>query len=239
MKESILGVDVSRVTYDSLAEACMRHIDQQENTFIVAVNPEKIMKAKQDDSLRELINSATYQIPDGVGVLIASKLVKGSVHERVTGVDFMLRLCEEAAKKKKNVFLFGGKPGIAEQAEKALLERFPSIRIVGTQDGYEKDQSKVIKKINASKADIVFVAMGSPKQETWILQHMKQCHATVFQGVGGSFDVISGNVKRAPDGFQKIGLEWLYRLLREPWRLKRQLVLPKFLLTAVIHSKKK
>ena len=229
MKETFLGVDVSTHGYTELLKRLMNDIDEKRNAFIVAINPEKVMKAQQDEELKTLLNKATYQIPDGIGVVLASILKGGKIRERVTGIDMMLRLCEESAKQGKKVFLYGAKPGIADAARKKLEEIYPTIQIVGTMNGYEKDQEVIKNAINESKADIVFVALGSPTQEYWIINNMEQLHASVFQGVGGSFDVVSGRLKRAPMFFQKIGLEWFYRLVKEPWRWRRQLILPSFL----------
>ena len=142
----------------------------------------------------------------------------------------MMKLCEEASKRGKPIFLYGGKPGVADAAKAKLESLFPSIKIVGTQDGYEKNEQKVIDRINEAQPDLLFVAMGSPKQENWINANRDQLHPTIYQGVGGSFDVLAGTVKRAPEIFQKFGLEWFYRLLKEPKRIKRQIALPLFLL---------
>jgi N-acetylglucosaminyldiphosphoundecaprenol N-acetyl-beta-D-mannosaminyltransferase len=237
MKETILGVDVSTDNYDALTSKLLKKIDNREKAFIVAINPEKIIKAQEDPSLMKLLNSADFQIPDGIGVILASKFKGGQIHERVTGIDMMLKLCETAAKHQKKIFLYGGKPGRADEAKLKLEEMYPGIQIVGTLHGYEKDQQIVRETINQSQADIIFVAMGSPAQENWIVANKDMLHPSVYQGVGGSFDVISGKIERAPESFQKMGLEWLYRLMKEPWRIKRQVVLPLFLFK-VISSKK-
>ncbi|MFP7734103.1 WecB/TagA/CpsF family glycosyltransferase [Priestia aryabhattai] len=230
MKENILGIDVCSDTYDELAVKLLQDIDKGRKSFIVAINPEKIMKAQEDRELKLLLNQATYQIPDGIGVILASKLKKGRIRERVTGIDMMLKLCKEATNNGKKIFLYGAKPGIADEAKVKLEEMFPGILIVGTLNGYEKNEEVIERTINDSGAEIVFVALGSPAQENWIIAHKEKLNPSVYQGVGGSFDVISGRLNRAPAVFQKFGLEWLYRLLKEPWRWKRQLELPKFLL---------
>ncbi|MBM7571366.1 WecB/TagA/CpsF family glycosyltransferase [Aquibacillus albus] len=232
-KETILGVDVSNETYDSITKQLFYNIEEKKQSFIVAVNPEKIMKASKDPQLRELINSADYQIPDGVGVLIASKLQGGSISNRITGIDLMNALIEEAEKQGKRVFLYGGKPGVAEVAAKRLKETYPNLCLAGILDGYQKDNDKIIDTINDANADLLFVAMGSPRQEEWIRANREQLNVSVFQGVGGSFDVLAGNIKRAPGIFRKFGLEWLYRLIVEPWRWKRQLALPRFLVQVI------
>ena len=230
MKENILGIDVCSDTYDELAVKLLQDIDKGRKSFIVAINPEKIMKAQEDRELKSLLNQATYQIPDGIGVILASKLKKGRIRERVTGIDMMLKLCKEATHNGKRIFLYGAKPGIADEAKAKLEEMFPGILIVGTLNGYEKNEEVIERTINDSGAEIVFVALGSPAQENWIIAHKEKLNPSVYQGVGGSFDVISGRLNRAPAVFQKFGLEWLYRLLKEPWRWKRQLELPRFLL---------
>jgi N-acetylglucosaminyldiphosphoundecaprenol N-acetyl-beta-D-mannosaminyltransferase len=237
MKETILGVDVSTDNYDALTSKLLKKIDNREKAFIVAINPEKIIKAQEDPSLMKLLNSADFQIPDGIGVILASKFKGGQIRERVTGIDMMLKLCETAAKHQKKIFLYGGNPGRADEAKLKLEEMYPGIQIVGTLHGYEKDQQIVRETINQSQADIIFVAMGSPAQENWIVANKDMLHPSVYQGVGGSFDVISGKIERAPESFQKMGLEWLYRLMKEPWRIKRQAVLPLFLIRAVTSKK--
>ena len=239
MKEKVLGIQVNTENYDEIIPKVFERIETKEKSLIVAINPEKIIKAKEDPALKKLLNEAEFQIPDGIGVILASKIQKGHITSRVTGVDMMLRLCQEAAKRKKPIFLYGGKPGVADKAAVKLRELYPGIIVAGTQDGYEKDQNKVIEKINDAKPDLLFVAMGSPKQENWINANRDQLHPTIYQGVGGSFDVLAGTVKRAPEAFQKVGLEWFYRLMKEPKRLKRQLALPLFLLEVARNSKEK
>lgn len=238
MKESVLGIQVNTENYDQLIDLVFENIEKKEKSLIVAINPEKVIKAKENPALKKLLNEAEFQIPDGIGIILASKIQKGQITERVTGVDMMMRLCEESAKRQKPIFLYGGKPGIADKAAEKLSQLYPNIQIAGTQDGYEKDNEKVKQKINEAKPDILFVAMGSPKQENWINANRDQLHPTIYQGVGGSFDVLAGTVKRAPEAFQKVGMEWFYRLMKEPKRIKRQIALPLFLLE-VARSKKK
>ncbi|WP_077215009.1 WecB/TagA/CpsF family glycosyltransferase [Bacillus dakarensis] len=233
MKENFLGVDVCNQTYEQITSSLMNDIEKNKKSFIVAINPEKIMKAQEDVSLKELLNKADYQIPDGIGVIIASMLKGGKIRKRVTGIDMMLALCDAAWKNRKTIFLYGAKPGRADEAKQKLEERFPGLQIVGTLDGYVKDDALIRQTINDANPDIIFVAKGSPTQEYWIVDHMHQLAPKVYQGVGGSFDVISGHIKRAPAGFQRLGLEWFYRLMKEPWRWKRQLLLPKFILKAI------
>lgn len=229
MKETILGVEVNTENYDELIPKVFQNIEDKKKSLVVAINPEKLMKAKEDPELKALLNRAEFQIPDGIGVIIASKLKKGSISSRITGIDMMDRIVREAARTGHAIFLYGAKPGVADKAAQQLKQTYPNLIVAGTQDGYESDSSKIIESINEAKPDILFVAMGSPRQEQWIEQNRDNLYPTIYQGVGGSFDVLAGNVKRAPAAFQRLGAEWLYRLLKEPSRLKRQMNLPKFL----------
>jgi N-acetylglucosaminyldiphosphoundecaprenol N-acetyl-beta-D-mannosaminyltransferase len=229
-KETYFGVNVSPLSYDEILVDLEKRMKKNEKSTIIAVNPEKVIKAENDAQLKELINKSTYQIPDGIGILLASKLKGGRIRSRVTGVDMMDRLLQFAADKGYKVFLYGAKEEVVKKAKENIEKKYPSIQISGYENGYVQDPQTVIDKINASQADILFVAMGSPKQELWIREHMHSVHAKVFQGVGGSFDVFAGQVKRAPLFYRKLGLEWFYRLMKEPKRFKRQLALPKFLI---------
>lgn len=233
-KETYLGVKVCGVDMNGVLSEIDSIIDKKEPSFVVAINPEKIMKAQRDEKLMELLNSAAIQIPDGVGVLIASKLKKGNIRSRVTGIDLMYGICENASKKGHRVFLLGAKPGVAEMAGGILKERYKGLNIVGIRDGYFKDEEELIEYIKSTGPDILFVAMGSPRQEYWITKYMHSLNIPLMMGVGGSFDVTCGNIKRAPGWMCNLGLEWLYRLIKEPWRYKRMAVLPQFLFKVLL-----
>ncbi|WP_040227699.1 WecB/TagA/CpsF family glycosyltransferase [Bhargavaea cecembensis] len=237
MKEHFFGVQVNTERFDEMLDQIFARMKNGDKSFIVAINPEKLMKAKRDPELHDILNTADFQIPDGVGVLIASRMMKGNIRDRITGVDMMEQLCSRAAKTGDGVFLYGAKPGVAAQAASNLQAKFPGLQVAGTLDGYVKDEREIIDTINQSGAQILFVALGSPTQENFIIANKDKLVPSVFQGVGGSFDVFSGNIKRAPALFRKAGLEWLYRLLKEPARWRRQLELPKFLI-AVLTGKR-
>lgn len=231
LKENIFGLNV----YYGEVHKILSNIDEtikfkDENLFIVSVNPEKTILANEDRELKKIINYATYQIPDGIGVVIASKIKKGKIKKRITGIDLMLDICSLASSKQYTIYLYGSEKEILNLTKEKLVEMYPNIKIVGSMDGFCNDNNEVLKDINLVKPDIVFVALGSPKQERWIYENMNKIDSFVFQGVGGSFDVISGKINRSPYIIRKIGLEWLYRLFREPKRLKRQLRLFRFLL---------
>jgi N-acetylglucosaminyldiphosphoundecaprenol N-acetyl-beta-D-mannosaminyltransferase len=237
-KEVYLGVSVSPLSYDEIiADLRVRMAEGQVST-IIAVNPEKVIAANKDAQLMTLINESTYQIPDGVGVLLASKLKGGAIRSRVTGVDMMERLVRMAAEHGDRVFFYGAKREVVEKAAANLKEIYPSLVVAGIQDGYEQDEELVVQRIQEAKADILFVAMGSPKQELWIRRNKERLGVKVYQGVGGSFDVFAGHVKRAPKAFRQLGLEWFYRLASDPKRIKRQMALPRFLIRILLHRGK-
>jgi N-acetylglucosaminyldiphosphoundecaprenol N-acetyl-beta-D-mannosaminyltransferase len=230
-KENYLGVNVSPYSYEEIIADIRERMDQGQQSTLIAVNPEKVIGAQTNDQLRELINNSTYQIPDGVGILLASKLKGGAITSRVTGVDMMERLIRFAAEENHKVFLYGAKEEVVAEAKRKLEAKYPSLNISGYENGYIKNNDALVKKINDSEAELLFVAMGSPRQELWIRENMpKLHHVKVFQGVGGSFDVFAGHVQRAPELFRKTGTEWLFRLAKEPSRFKRQMALPKFLI---------
>lgn len=231
MKESYLGIDVSALSYEGIIEDLRNRIESGKQSTIIAVNPEKVMAAQRDPQVKQLINASTYQIADGVGILLAAKLKGGQITSRVTGVDMMSALLRFASEDGLPVYFFGAKEEVVAKAIANIQETFPAIKVAGYTNGYDKDEEALVQRIQQSGAKMIFVALGSPKQELWIQRNMpKLSNVQVFQGVGGSFDVFSGTVKRAPVAFRKLGLEWLYRLMASPSRIKRQLVLPIFLL---------
>lgn len=234
IKENYLGVDVCVTNMNDVLNEVDNIIEQKTPSFIVAINPEKIMKAQNDNSLRKLLNSARIQIPDGVGVLVASRLLGGKIRNRVTGIDLMQNIVNRANARGYRVFMLGAKPGVAERAAEILKEKHSNLNIVGIRDGYFEDVNSVIEEIKSKSPDILFVAMGSPKQEYWITENMDRLGVPLLMGVGGSYDVICGNIKRAPEWMCYLGLEWLHRLIKEPWRYKRMMVLPKFLFKVIL-----
>lgn len=238
MKDSYLGVDVSPLTYEGIIDDLRGRVARSEQSTIIAVNPEKVMAAQKDPQVKQLINASTYQIADGVGILLASKVKGGTVTSRVTGVDMMARLLAFAEEDQHPVFFYGAKEEVVTKAIEEIKKTHPNIPVAGYSNGYEKDEAALVERIRESGARILFVALGSPKQELWMKRNMRALqNVLVFQGVGGSFDVFSGTVKRAPAPFRKLGIEWLYRLASNPSRIKRQLQLPVFLVK-VLRSQK-
>ena len=237
-KEKILGFDVCITNQNNLIKNIFNDFNQNKRNFIININPEIVTKNYKNKELKNIFNSQKYQIADGIGIIYASKLQKGNIKTRITGIDLMLALCEESTSNNSSIFLYGSKDGIAKLTKKELEKLYFHINIVGTSSGYENEEI-IIQKINKSNANILFVGLGSPKQEQFIINNMdKLKNVKLFVPVGGSFDVISKTLKRAPDWIIKCNLEWLYRLFQEPRRIFRQLNLIKFIFLNIFRGKK-
>ncbi len=229
VKEKILGFNVCVCNQEKLVENIFQDYAKKEQLFIVNINPEIVVTNYKNEKLKEIFNCQKYQIPDGSGIVWASKKQKGNIKQRIAGIDLMLKLCEKSQKFQSKIFLYGSKPGIAEKAKEKLKEKYSKINIVGECNGY-CDEKEAIKKIGKTNADIVFVGLGSPTQEQFIIQNKEKLkNVKIFMPVGGSFDVISKTKKRAPNWVIKCNLEWLYRLFQEPSRIGRQMKLLKFM----------
>lgn len=229
----ILGVSFDNVTMEEAVEQAMKLISAHENRYVVTPNPEIVMSARENPELACALRQAALVLPDGIGVIYGARILGTPLKARTPGIDFASRVMEQLAVKGGSVFLFGAKPGVAEQAGERLSEMFPGILIAGTNDGYFTDDSEIIEKINAANPDLLLVCLGVPKQELWMQAHAGELNAGLMAGLGGSLDVFAGVVERAPERWQKLGLEWLYRLLKDPKRIGRMMKLPKFVLCAV------
>ena len=218
----VLGVPVDVVTMETALDVVDRMIRGREPQVVIAINPEKVLLARRDPTMLAQLRRASLLIPDGIGIVLASRRrgVRGMT--RVTGADLMSAICERAAERGYRIFLLGARLEVNQRAVHVLKQRYPRIRIVGSEHGYltEADMPALVERINASGAEVLFVAMGSPRQELWIDRHLPVLHVKVCQGVGGTFDAISGAVRRAPAAVQRMNLEWLYRDFR-PGRLAR------------------
>lgn len=198
---------------------------------IFATNPEKNFSVPADPFLYECFQEADLLLPDGIGMVLGARILYGAKLSRVPGCEFMQEVCALSAERGYKIFIYGAKEEVSKAAVDVLQQRLPNLQIVGRCNGYwpEELMEDLVNRINASGAEILFLALGSPKQEKWFAENKgKLSHIRVCQGIGGTLDVIAGNVQRAPAVFCKLGLEWLYRLLAEPKRWKRQLVLPVF-----------
>ena len=226
----ILGVPVDCLSFDQAVARLDSLPRDQGCQSILAVNPEKVMRAQQDQSLLAALQRSALLIPDGIGVVLAARLLAGQHFGRVPGAELMPEICRWAAETDRKVFLFGASENANARAADVLLERIPDLKIAGRRNGYvaSEETPKVIAEINQSGADILFVALGSPAQELWIAKHQDQLQVDLCQGIGGTLDVLSGKVRRAPAFFRALNLEWFYRLVSNPRRLLRQTALPRF-----------
>lgn len=221
-------------TYDQALESIEGIVESRRKSFWVAINPLKIYHAWHDPHLLDLLRRTDVGICDGIGVSIASRILRGRGIKRITGCDLFFKILALAAKKEWGVYILGASAESNAGAKRNLERMFPGLRIVGSRDGYFEDSQEVIEQINASGADLLFVAMGSPKQEYWISRHRQAIDASFCMGVGGSLDVAAGNVKRAPWFFRVTGTEFLFRFALEPRkRLSHQKTLLYFLLQVI------
>lgn len=232
MRVDILGVGFDNVTMEEALDRGMELLEQDGPHLVVTPNAEIVQLANRDREFTEIIAGADLVIPDGIGVIYASKILGRPIKARVPGCDFAAGLMERMAKSGHSLYLLGAKPGVAEEAAARLREAYPGLAICGAHDGYFKEDGPVAEEIRRSGADVVFVCLGAPKQEKWISQNGAATGASLLIGLGGSLDVFSGRVERAPAFWQKVNLEWLYRGLRDPKRLKRIVKLPLFLVSA-------
>ncbi|MCP3031457.1 WecB/TagA/CpsF family glycosyltransferase [Halobacillus sp. A1] len=226
---NILGIPFSIINHDYLIKSLSQHVQSAEKSFVITANPEIVMQANEHHEYKNHLLRASYITADGIGIVKASKILKNPLPERVTGYDVMMDMLQLSCDHQYSIYLLGADKETLLSTKNNIEKQFPSIRIAGQHDGYfDWNNNRIAEDIHEKKPDIVFVALGAPKQETWISQHIDQFTKGVFICVGGSFDVISGNVKRAPLSWQNINLEWLYRLLKQPRRWRRMLALPRF-----------
>ena len=233
MRTDILGVGFDDLALEEAAAAGASLVEDQGFHYAVTPNPEFLLAARKDQPFRQALLDADLVLADGVGVVYSAKLLGRPLKGRVPGIEFAQALMGWMAKHGKRLFLLGAKPGVAELAAANLRDRYPGLILCGTHDGYFKEDEPVVQAIRESGADVVFVCLGAPKQEFWMAKHGPATGAHLMVGLGGSLDVFAGVVERAPEGFQKLGLEWLYRLMKEPKRFGRMAKLPLVLVYAL------
>ena len=226
MKIEVLGVSFDNVTMEQAAELGGKMLQEDRFHYVVTPNPEFILAAEKDESFRAVINAADLVIPDGIGVIYSAKILGTPLSERVPGIEFSAKMLEKLDEMGGRLFLLGAKPGVAEKAGENICAQYPNIVLCGTQDGYFKDEEEVILKVAAAKPDLIFVCLGAPKQEKWMARWGQHTGAKMAIGLGGCLDVYAGNVERAPEAWQKLGMEWAYRLKKEPKRITRMAKLP-------------
>lgn len=213
-------------TYDKTSDSFYKILDDnlkiKKKTFVVTANPEAFMLAEEDKSYMEmLLDEKTIIVPDGIGLVKAGKILNYKFQERIPGIDIANKLLEYCNKYKLKLYLFGAKEEVINKMKEVIKDQYPNINLVGAQDGYVEDKDKVFKDIIKKQPDVTLVALGMPLQEELIYKYLNEFKKGIFVGVGGSFDVMSGSKKRAPKIFIKLNLEWLYRIIKEPKRLKR------------------
>ena len=238
MRVNILGVGFDNVTMEQAVAEGVRLLRTEGVHYAVTPNPEIVEICRADPEAMEAVNGADLVLADGIGVIYGAKLQKTPLKARVPGIAFAQKLMERMAQGGDTLYLLGAKPGVAEEAARSLEKQYPGLQIVGTHDGYFQDDGPVIEDIKASGAAVVFVCLGAPKQEKWMKQNGAATGARLLIGMGGCLDVFSGRVQRAPEVFQRLGLEWLYRVAKEPSRIGRVAKLPLFLVHAAGEKRK-
>ncbi|GAA5415803.1 N-acetylglucosaminyldiphosphoundecaprenol N-acetyl-beta-D-mannosaminyltransferase [Paraliobacillus ryukyuensis] len=228
---SFLNID-REVLYNGIIYPKLR---QQQKQFFVTANPEIVMLANEQPNYKAIVNQADYILPDGSGIVLASKIMRQPIEERIPGFEVMTHLIGYAEEEELGCYFLGADELVLEEFIKRIKQLHPNLVISGYHHGFfDLDDQQVVDDVKQSKADMVFVALGSPRQEQWIVKHYESFNKGLFMGVGGSFDVIAGKVKRAPKGWIKLNLEWLYRLLQQPFRWKRILKVFHFMFRVAI-----
>ena len=232
MRVDVLGVAFDNVTMDEAVERGLELLEQEGSHLVVTPNPEIVQRASKDPEFSEILSRADLVIPDGVGIIYAARILGRPLKGRVPGIDFASALMGRMAGTGRRLYLLGAAPGVAEQAAVNLRAKYPGLVVCGAHDGFFQDDASPAAAIKAARADVVFVCLGFPKQEKWIAAHGREAGARLYVGLGGSLDVFAGRVERAPESFQRLGLEWLHRLIKEPSRIGRMAKLPLFLVSA-------
>ncbi len=234
----ILGLPVSAITYPEWLDLIGQWVESSRPHHVCTINPEMIMIAQRDPNFHNILERADLTVPDGVGLLWAARHVGSPLPQRVTGSDGVPLIAAEAAKRGWRIYLLGAAPGVADQASAVLRQRHPALQIVGTFSGSPApaEEDAIVERVNASDADILFVAYGAPNQDKWIARNLPRLRVKMAMGVGGSLDFVAGVIPRAPMSFQRLGLEWLYRLYLEPRRIRRMLRLPRFVIAVLLRE---
>lgn len=237
----ILGVPVHPLTMQGAVDELEQRLLAKQQTFVVTANAEIIMMCQEDKEYNHIVGEiADLVLADGAGAVWAGRHLGHNVPERVAGFDLYNELLKLAAEKGYTAYFFGGSPGIAEAAKAKSESLYPGVKVVGCHDGYFKPEEVpgIIDEINASGADMLFVALGAPKQERWLVKNKDKLNPKILMGIGGSFDVLAGKMERAPKWMQDASLEWAFRLYKQPSRFMRMMALPKFVLKVVFSGGK-
>ena len=239
MRINVLGVGFDNMTVEQAAAEGVRLMGAPGAHYVVTPNPEIVEVCRKDPEAMEAVNGADLVLADGIGVIYGAKILGTPLKGRVTGIGFAQELMGRMAENGKSLYLLGARPGVAEKAARKLESQYPGLRIAGTHDGYFQEDAPVVEAIRSSGADVVFVCLGAPKQEKWMKKNGEATGAHLLVGLGGCLDVFSGEVQRAPEIFQKLGLEWFHRLIKNPSRFGRMMKLPLFLVHVAGEKRKK
>ena len=237
MRVDVLGIPFDNLSPAEAVERALSLLEEGKPHRVVTPNPEVALACRQNPAAMEAVCSADLILPDGIGIVRAARILGRPLQERVTGYDFAMALLRRISGMGRSVFLLGAQPGVAEEAAGRLCAQMPDLRVAGTQHGYFSEEAAVLEKIRESGADVLFVCLGAPRQEIWMRENAHRLPCRLLVGLGGSLDGMAGRVVRAPVAWQRLGLEWLYRMLREPVRFKRFGALPRFM-RAVFRQKR-
>ena len=239
MRIDVLGVGFDNVTMAEAVEQGMALLHSEGSHYVVTPNPEIVEACRENGAARAAVNGADLVLPDGIGIIKGAAMLGTPLKEKTPGIEFAAHMMERMAGEGMSLYLLGAKPGIAEQAAEKLSAQYPGLKIAGTHDGYFKEDGPVVEDIRQSGADCVFVCLGAPKQEFWMAKNGPATGARLLCGLGGSLDVFAGTVERAPKFWCDHGLEWFYRLCKEPKRIGRMMKLPLFLVHVKQEKRKK
>ena len=231
MKIPVLGIEFDALTMAEAVQAADAMLSAGRGGFVVTVNPEILLRCRSDAAYSAAVNGADLVLADGIGCVYASRILGTPLPERVAGADLTPRLLESLSERRGSVFLYGGRPGVAERAAFYLRRRYPALRIAGTENGYISREDELLARLKETRPDLLLLGLGAPKQELWMNAHGTDLRCVMI-GVGGLLDVFAGDVPRAPESWQRAGLEWLYRLVRQPRRITRMVRLPSILFLA-------
>lgn len=243
-KVSIFGVDICNVDFNEAIDIIKGFLKEDKMHTVVTPNTEIVMDAKNSPELRKILNTKDLSVPDGIGLIYGAKMRKKPLKERVTGFDISMKLIDIAREEGYSLYLLGTKPEVVEKAYLNLKDTYSDLNMVGYHHGYFKgthlgikdheEEIEVLREINELKPDIIFLGLGYPKQELWMEENAKKLNSKLIIGNGGVIDILAGKSKRAPDIFIKLNLEWFYRLVTNPSRIKRQIAIPKFLVSILL-----
>ena len=239
MRIDVLGVGFDNLTMEEAVAEGLRLLHEEGSHYVVTPNPEIVEVCRENTEAMAAVNGADLVLPDGIGVIKGAAMLGTPLKEKTPGIEFASALMGKMAEEGLSLYLLGAKPGVAERAAERLAAQYPGLKIAGTHDGYFQEDGPVVEAIRQSGADCVFVCLGAPKQELWMKKNGPDTGARLLCGLGGSLDVFAGTVERAPRFWCDHGLEWFYRLCKEPKRIGRMMKLPLFLVHVKQEKRKK